>query len=101
MTELSTTRPEQITTDLLIVPVAGDPTKSDTVVALDHRLNGRLLGEVRRLGFRGTPQQELVYQSHGEIRPAAVVLIHSHADPPEAGAQGARSARRFCRVGAH
>jgi leucyl aminopeptidase len=82
MTRLSTTRSDRFATDLLLVPVAaGALANSAAVAALDRALGGRLLAEARRAGFRGEREQDLVYQTHGAVRPAVVVLIGLGASP--------------------
>jgi leucyl aminopeptidase len=78
---LSTTRADQLATDLLVVPVAGDAATSDIIAALDRRLAGRLAAEIRRLGFSGAAQHELVYQTHGDAPADGIVLVGIGKDP--------------------
>jgi leucyl aminopeptidase len=83
---LSTTSAETLVTDLLVIPVEGDPARTPTVAALDRRLGGRLLGHVRRVGFRARPEEELVYQTHGAAPAAVIVLVGVGPAPSMPGA---------------
>jgi leucyl aminopeptidase len=72
---LSTTPIDRSDAELLVVPVAAsDAARSDTIRLLDHRFDGRLGAEARRMRFRGGGGQELVYQTHTDAPPALIVL---------------------------
>lgn len=112
-TTVSTTAPEQAAVDLLILPVAaGDPAATAAIRALDRRLGGRLNAEVRRSAFRGMAEQELVYQTHGAVRPGIIVLCgvgsaptlgswYALADAVTRHATRARAGRAAVALGSH
>lgn len=81
-TELRVTAAERLAVDVLFVPVAGpDELGGAALAALDRQLGGRLLADARRSGFRGAPDQELVYQTHGAAAAAVIVLAGVGAVP--------------------
>jgi len=89
----SITPPDELSTDLLVVPIADPPAESPVLVGLDRRLGGRLLAEVRRLAFRARHDQELVYQTHGAAPAEIIVLVGigratSESTTPAAAAEG-------------
>jgi leucyl aminopeptidase len=61
------------TVDVIIV-AAGSRWRSDTVTALDQRLDGAFSAEIQEQGFGGTDGEAVLFQTHGRL-PARSVLV--------------------------
>jgi len=60
---------------LLVLPVGKGAGRSGELAEVDRKLGGRLLREARQQGFRGEADERFVFQTHGKL-PAAHVLLY-------------------------
>ncbi len=70
---LAATDPADTHVDVLVVATTRD-WKAGAVARLDQRTRGKLIGEIRRQGFRGAAGARALFQTHGAL-PARHVLL--------------------------
>jgi leucyl aminopeptidase len=72
---LSDARPADVSADVLIVPVAGEPNADPAALDLDTVVAGRLRAEIDRRSFRAAPGDVLSFQTHDLVPAHTWVLV--------------------------